>query len=143
MFRIGELSTRTGCKVETIRYYERSGILEPAGRTAAGQRVYTTVHHKRLNFVRKLRRLGFSLDEVRGLLRLVDESGHTCDDVREAAELHLSVVEERLLDLRRIRRVLSEMVASCRGGTVPECPLVEELYSAQAPDRAARGMATH
>lgn len=133
--RIGALSERTGCKIETIRFYEKAGIIQPAGRSRAGHRIYTVEHEKRLSFVRKARSLGFSLDEVRQLLRMVDETGHTCDEVRSAAEAHLRQVRERVADLRTIERVLAGMVKSCRGGDIPDCPVVEALYASSRPRR--------
>ena len=125
---IGALARRTGCKVETIRYYERIGILPAPPRNSGGQRRYRAWHLKRLNFVRRARDLGFTLADVRGLLRLVDEQGHGCDEVRTMALGHLSAVRARLADLKAMEAVLDEMVARCEGGKVPDCPIIDALY---------------
>ncbi len=125
---IGALAERTGCKVETIRYYERIGILPEPARNLGGQRRYADWHLKRLNFVRRARDLGFTLDDVRGLLRLVDEQGHGCAEVESMARRHLDAVRARLADLRAMEAVLKETVARCAGGAVPDCPIIEALF---------------
>ncbi|MEE8622708.1 MAG: helix-turn-helix domain-containing protein [Alphaproteobacteria bacterium] len=125
---IGALAERTGCKVETIRYYERIGILPEPARNLGGQRRYADWHLKRLNFVRRARDLGFTLDDVRGLLRLVDEQGHGCAEVEAMARRHLDAVRARLADLRAMEAVLKETVARCAGGAVPDCPIIEALF---------------
>ncbi len=125
---IGALAERTGCKVETIRYYERIGILPEPARNLGGQRRYADWHLKRLNFVRRARDLGFTLDDVRGLLRLVDEQGHSCAEVEAMAHRHLDAVRTRLADLRAMEAVLKETVARCAGGAVPDCPIIEALF---------------
>ena len=103
---IGTLAALTGCKPETIRYYEQVGVLSKPARTEGGQRRYEREHHQRLNFVRRARDLGFPLEEVRGLLRLVDEPGHTCAEVEKVARKHLDGVQSRLADLRALEGVL-------------------------------------
>ena len=81
-FPIGQLSRRSGVNIETIRFYERVGILPKPPRSQGGHRLYDEAHEKRLHFVRRSRELGFSLDEIRGLLRLVDGGRYTCSEVR-------------------------------------------------------------
>ncbi len=125
---IGTLARLTGCKVETIRYYERIGILPEPPRNSGGQRRYRAWHLKRLNFVRRARDLGFTLADVRGLLRLVDEQDHSCEEVRTMALGHLEAVRARLADLEAMETVLGEMVARCEGGKVPDCPILDALY---------------
>ncbi|MCZ6482640.1 MAG: helix-turn-helix domain-containing protein [Alphaproteobacteria bacterium] len=125
---IGTLARLTGCKVETIRYYERIGILPEPPRNSGGQRRYRAWHLKRLNFVRRARDLGFTLADVRGLLRLVDEQDHSCEEVRTMALGHLEAVRARLTDLEAMETVLGEMVARCEGGKVPDCPIIDALY---------------
>ena len=127
-FTIGVLSRRTGCKVETIRYYERIGILPAPGRSAGGHRLYDEDHLKRLTFVRRSRELGFTLDEIRTLLGLVDSGDVTCAEVKELTLRHAGEVRRKIADLRRMERVLKEMAAQCDGGIVPDCPIVEALY---------------
>lgn len=125
---IGELSKRTGCIIETIRYYERIGVMPAPPRTAGGHRIYDRDHLKRLNFVRRARALGFTLDQVRGLLALADERETSCAEVERLARAQLDQVRGRIDDLRRMDAVLDEMVARCAGGRVPECPILEALF---------------
>lgn len=125
---IGALAARTGCKTETIRYYERIGIMPRPPRTSGGQRRYRIDHLMRLNFIRRARALGFPLDEVRALLRLVDEDDHSCAEVEVLARGHLDSVRARIADLKAMEAVLEDMVARCAGGTVPDCPIIEALF---------------
>ena len=126
--RIGELAEQTGCKVETIRYYESVGVLPAPARNAGGHRRYTVEHLKRLNFVRRARFLGFSLVEVRNLLHLADERGQTCAEVEGLARAHRNEIRAKIKDLRALEEVLKNMVESCAGGTLPDCPIIETLY---------------
>ena len=125
-FSIGDLSKRTGVHTETIRYYERIGILPAPPRSGGGHRLYMDPHLERLVFIRRSRELGFTLDEIRNLLGLVEE-GHSCGDVQKAALDHLANVRRKIADLRRMERTLAETAARCAGGTAPDCPIVEVL----------------
>jgi MerR family mercuric resistance operon transcriptional regulator len=127
-FTIGEMSRRTHCKIETIRYYERIGLMPAPPRTHGGYRLYDTSHQKRLNFVRRGRELGFSLDRVRELLALAEGDGATCDEARETTLVHLADIEQKIADLGRMADVLREMAARCTGGNVPDCPILEALF---------------
>lgn len=98
---IGRLSKDTGTKVETIRYYERVGLLPAPARSAGGYRLYRVDHLKRLNFIRRARALGFSIDEIRTLLRLADERKRPCAEVRVVADAHLSDARARSPTSRR------------------------------------------
>lgn len=122
------LSKRTGCNIETIRYYERIGLLPTTLRTEGGYRLYQVVHLKRLNFIRRARELGFSLDEVRTLLQLADHHDRSCQEVRALAATHLEEVQVKLADLKIMERVLEAMIARCAHGTLPDCPLIEALF---------------
>src|SRR5499425_2399620 len=125
---IGQLSKHTGTNVETIRYYERVGLLAAPARSSGGYRLYRTEHLKRLNFVRRARALGFSIGEVRTLLRLADERKRPCVQVRVVAEAHLKDVRAKIADLRRMERVLKATVARCAEGRQSNCPVIEALY---------------
>ncbi len=83
---------------------------------------------KRLNFICRSRELGFTLKQVRGLLRLVDGGSYTCAEVREFTLDHVAVVKRKVADLRRLERVLKEMASQCEGGTVPDCPIIDTLF---------------
>ncbi|RWK61973.1 helix-turn-helix domain-containing protein [Mesorhizobium sp.] len=124
-----ELARRTGCNLETVRYYEKVGLLPEPPRTVAGYRNYGTAHERRLRFVLRARELGFSLDEIRELLRLVDERDQPCAEASAVAAGHLDDVRAKIADLKRMERVLKDVVAHCADGTLPECPLIETLFS--------------
>lgn len=127
-FSIGILSERSGVNVETIRYYEKIGVMPIPARSAAGYRVYDLDHLRRLHFVRRGRELGFSLDELRGLLDLVDGHAYTCGEVHELAIRHLADIRQKIRDLRRLEKVMSEMTAQCTRNKVPDCPIVDALF---------------
>ena len=128
--RRGELAKVTGCNLETIRYYEKIGIMPDPPRSVKGYRSYDDTHVKRLKFVMRSRDLGFTLEEVRGLLGLVDDQSRTCAEVQIIAEDHLSDVQTKIADLQRIERVLSETVARCTGDAAPECAVIDALLEA-------------
>lgn len=123
-----ELARRTGCNLETVRYYEKVGLLPEPPRTASGYRSYDSTHERRLRFVLRARELGFSLDEIRELLRLVDERDRPCAEARDVAAVHLADIRAKIADLRRMKRVFESVVAQCGDGTLPECPLIETLF---------------
>lgn len=126
-FPIGILSERSGVNIETIRYYERVGLLPKPQRSAAGYRLYRTADSDRLCFIRRARDLGFSLDEVRRLLDLADQKSRSCRRVHDIAVEHLAEVRAKIDDLRRMERVLATLVKACTQGTMPACPLLETL----------------
>lgn len=123
-----ELAQRTGCNLETVRYYEKVGLLPPPPRTRAGYRNYDATHERRVRFILRARELGFALEEIRELLHLADERDQPCADVRAVAAAHLDDVRAKIADLRRMERVLKDVVAQCGNGTQPECPLIETLF---------------
>ena len=137
-FVIGVLSKRTGCEVETIRYYERIGLLPAAARSPSRYRLYSLGHLKRLAFVRRARDLGFTLDEVRTLLGLADRRKRTCAEARTVGLRHLNDVRAKIADLKVIEKVLAEMVARCADGTLPDCPLIEALSTEPSQGRRRR-----
>jgi MerR family mercuric resistance operon transcriptional regulator len=130
---IGGLSKRTGVKIETVRFYERAGILPKPPRTAGGHRLYGQDHVKRLSFVRRSRELGFSLEKVRELLELIDGGRHTCDEVRAVTLEHLADVHRKIADLERLERTLAQVAGKCRGGKAPDCPIIEVLSDLAGP----------
>jgi len=122
-----DVARATGCNLETIRYYETAGIMPDPPRSAKGYRCYDSTHVRRLKFVMRSRDLGFSLEEIRGLLGLVDHRTQTCAQVQTVAESHLQDVQAKIADLRRIENVLSETVARCTGDAAPECAVIDAL----------------
>ncbi|GGJ56119.1 transcriptional regulator [Sphingopyxis bauzanensis] len=134
--QIGELSRRTGCNIETIRYYERIGLLPTPSRRGRF-RSYAREDVARLGFVRRARELGFTLDEVRALLGLANGGESRCADVRDLAASHLKDVRERIADLERMERVLADSVRACDAGLEPGCPLLDALGAGSRDAEAA------
>jgi MerR family mercuric resistance operon transcriptional regulator len=135
--RRAALARQTGCHLETIRYYEKIGLMPDPRRSGSGYRIYDDGHAARLWFILRARELGFSVEEIRGLLALVDGGRQTCAEVKRRTEKHLAGVRAKIADLRRIEKELARTVAQCSGRKVPEC-LVLEALSKPKPDRAHR-----
>lgn len=125
----GSLSANTGVNRETIRYYEKIGLMPNPARSSGGHRVYDQSDLKRLSFIRRSRELGFTLQEIRELLELVVGGAYTCADIRDRTLVHLDDVGKKIGDLQRMQRTLKTMAAQCDGGLVPDCPIVDALYS--------------
>ncbi len=125
----GDLARATGCNIETIRYYEKTGLLPDPPRTNAGYRIYSTAHTTRLRFILRARELGFSMEDIRGLLGLEDGAAPTCAEVKERTERHLADVRAKIADLRRIESVLAETAGRCSGADVPDCPVLDTIGS--------------
>ena len=132
---IGRLAETSGCHLETIRYYERIGLLRKPGRTTGGHRVYGVPAVSRLAFIRRARELGFTLQQIRTLLQLVDGGHYTCAQVRGIAVLHLADIRRKAADLRSIERSLADMAARCVGGRVPRCAVIDSLFGKDTPPR--------
>lgn len=128
---IGKLSKRSGVNIETIRYYEKIGVMPAPDRSASGYRVYGADHLKRLSFVRRSRQLGFSLDEIRGLLRLVDGHACACAEVQALTLNHVDEIRRKIADLKRLERVMAEMAAQCSGERALECAVIDALFDAR------------
>jgi MerR family mercuric resistance operon transcriptional regulator len=122
-----ELARATGCHLETIRYYEKTGMMPDPPRSKAGYRLYDDTHVSRLRFILRARELGFSIEDIRGLLDLMDGELQTCSEVKLRTESHLADVRVKIADLKRIEQVLAETAARCSGEDVPECPVLEAL----------------
>ena len=139
---IGQLSELTGVNIETIRYYEKIGLLPRASRAANGRRVYRAVEHRILAFVRRSRELGFSLNDIRALLRLGSPNKASCRDVRDIAAHHLAGVRAKIGDLCKLERLLATTVSQCSGTTAPECPVLDmlDIERAGSPDHSGRRM---
>jgi MerR family mercuric resistance operon transcriptional regulator len=124
----GELAKRTGCNAETIRYYEKIGVMPEPLRSASGYRQYDETHEQRLRFVMRGRELGFAIEDLKSLLNLVDRNAVSCGEVEKLAKLHLRSVRDKIDDLKRMERILSDTVRSCSGKDIPECPLIDTLF---------------
>ncbi len=124
----GALARQSGVNAETIRYYEKIGLLPEPPRSAGGHRLYGENLQRRLRFIHRCRRMGFTLDEIRELLSLVDREQISCERVQHIAEQHLDSIRARIRDLRRMQKSLAELVAQCSGDDVPDCPIIDVLY---------------
>ena len=124
---IGRLSKLTGVNVVTIRYHERIKMLPVPPRTAAGRRVYDAPDVRILAFIRRSRELGFSLNEIRALIRLGGPERASCRQVREIAAHHLKDIRTKIVDLRKLERLLAKTIAQCTGTTAPACPVLDIL----------------
>lgn len=135
MWGIGALSKQTACNIETIRYYEKIGLLPAASRSNGGHRVYHEIHRDRLLFIRQGRELGFSLDDVRELISLSGDRQRSCGEALTLVRRHLEVVEAKLSQLQVIRGALVAMADSCQtccpGARAPDCTIVEALAGQQ------------
>jgi Hg(II)-responsive transcriptional regulator len=134
---IGQVARRAGVGVETVRFYERQGLLEEPARKASGYRQYDEEVVARLRFIRRAKELGFSLREISGLLALRHDPTATRADVRRRAEAKIADIEAKVRDLQRMRDALLQLTATCRGhGSVGTCPILEAL--AGSPDEVIK-----
>ncbi len=129
IFTIGQVAAEAGVHVETVRYYQRIGLIAEPTRPPGSVRRYDQTAIERLRFVKRSQELGFSLDEVRQLLALDD--GQSCRETRQIAEHKLAVIEQRLVDLERMRKTLESLVGQCESGKRPRsCPIIASLSNA-------------
>jgi len=129
-YPIGAMSRQTGVNIETIRYYERIALMPKPDRTPSGNRQYSHDHLQRLSFIKRSRELGFSIDEIRAMLTMVDQDGVSCGDVHAMTIKHLAAVRQKIANLRKLERALSDMAAECARGDIPDCPIIETLFDA-------------
>ncbi|MCK5770671.1 MerR family transcriptional regulator [Algiphilus sp.] len=136
MRTIGRIATASGVGVETIRFYEREGLLPEPERSASGYRLYSDDAVARLRFIQRAKQLGFTLDEVRRLLTLADVAGPSAE-VRALAADKLAIIDARLRDLGRMREALADLVECCDGsGSAASCPIIHALVDGDdAPGR--------
>ena len=129
-FTIGQLAVRANCKVETVHYYEKSGLMPNPPRSSGGHRIYGFTHAKRLKFIRRSRELGFSIEQIRTLLRFIDEPDHSCGEVKVVATAQAREVQLKIDDLKRLKSALDKMVSQCKGENYPaeDCAIIDSLY---------------
>jgi DNA-binding transcriptional MerR regulator len=139
---IGQLGLATDTKIETIRYYEKIGLLPVPRRTSGNYRSYAGEHMQRLGFIRRARELGFSIEDVRELLKLAAHGEEPCEEVDQLTARHLETTEKKIEALTRLRRELRDTLDSCKGGRIAECRVIQALSPAPANrKKKARGSA--
>jgi len=132
MFKIGTLARNTNCQIETIRFYERIGLMPNPDRTESGHRVYGAEHEKRLSFMRRCRALDFSLGEIRTLLQTAEADNPSCAEVEKFSENHLKLIQGKIKDLRVMEKTMKNLLSECQVNRAPGCPLIEVLYEKPA-----------
>ncbi len=125
---IGDLARRAGCRVETVRYYERAGLMPDPPRTEGGHRIYEPDHMKRLSFIRRARELGFTLDQVRSFLDLADVGDFACADVKQMTLAHRIEVQKKIAGLKKLDLALADLAAKCEGDQGPDCAIFDALF---------------
>lgn len=124
---IGAAAARSGVPAKTIRYYESVGLVQAAGRRENGYRDYGPQDVETLRFIHRARSLGFSVKEVADLLALWRDRNRASADVREMAQRHVAEVDQRIEELRGLRRTLTRLIEQCHGDDRPDCPIIETL----------------
>ena len=136
---IGKLANSAGINLETVRYYERIGLMPEPGRTDGGHRNYAAMHVRRLTFIRRARELGFAIEDIRTLLELAEPGRVSCSEVQKIAARHLHNVRSKLADLAKMEKLLAKTVAQCSGNRSPACPIIEML---DTPRNGARELSS-
>jgi MerR family mercuric resistance operon transcriptional regulator len=129
---IGEMSRQTTVNIETIRYFEKIGMMPAPERSEGGNRQYSTDHLQRLFFIHRCRQIGFNQSEIKALLSMVDNKGVTCAEVHSITTEHIADIQQKIRDLRKLEKVLTQMTNECSRGDIPDCPIIETLFAAQA-----------
>lgn len=129
---IGQLARQTGTNAATIRYYETVGLLQPPRRSGGNYRYYSAQDQRRLVFVRRARELGFSIDQVRELIALGEQSEHECSSVDDVVKAHIADIARRVRDLQALQGELERMIGNCPGGRVADCRVLEALQPKSA-----------
>ncbi len=136
---IGQVARRAGVGVETVRFYEREGLLEEPPRRASGYRQYSEQVVARLHFIKRAQQLGFSLKEITELLRLRVDAQTSCEEVKQRTEAKIAEVERKLVELQRMRQALLQVASLCIGqGPTDRCPMLDALDQQETPEQAER-----
>lgn len=133
ILKTGDLAKRAGMNVETLRYYERKGLIEEPPRRMSGYREYPSDTVQQVRFIKRAQELGFSLREIKDLLSLRVEPGTTCSQVRQRGKKKIAEIQQKIADLQAIETALGKLVASCSGrGPATRCPILEHLNSSKS-----------
>jgi MerR family transcriptional regulator, mercuric resistance operon regulatory protein len=124
---IGDLSRLTGVNIQTIRYYERVGVLPAVPRKENGRRAFGPRETRTLAFIRRARELGFSLDDIRGMIEIGAPGDAPCVEVRDVAARHIKAIRGKIADLKRLERLLAPAIVKCSGERAPDCPIIDIL----------------
>jgi Cu(I)-responsive transcriptional regulator len=135
---IGEASRTSGVTQKMIRYYESIGLLGTVRRSANSYRVYTEADVHTLAFIRRARKLGFSIEQIQTLIALWRDKSRASGEVKAIAEAHIAALQAKIEELAAMRRTLEHLVACCHGDDRPDCPIIDDLAAA-SPDPAPRG----
>lgn len=128
----GSLAKKTRVNIETIRYYEKIGLMPDPPRTSGGHRTYDESFLFRLRFIRRCRELGFTIGELRELLAMVEGGDYSCAEVLENTRAHLERIKSKIKDLKRMEKTLKAISARCSGEDMPDCPIIEVLWQSPA-----------
>lgn len=131
-FSRGSLAKKTRVNIETIRYYEKIGLMPDPPRTSGGHRVYDESCLNRLRFIRRCRELDFTIVELRELLAMVEAGDYSCAEVLENTRAHLERIKNKIKDLKKMEKTLKTISARCSGKDVPDCPIIEDLWRTPA-----------
>lgn len=130
--KTGQVAAAAGVNIQTLRYYERRGILEEPERHASGYRDYPESAVQLVRFVKRSQELGFTLDEIEELLLLRDDATRSCTEVRDAAAVKIEDIEQKMKTLRAMKKALTTLVDTCQGkGSTRECPILESIDGAK------------
>lgn len=136
--KIGDIARITGLKVETIRFYEAEKLIAVPGRSGGNYRIYDAAHLGRLSFIKRSRDLGFTLDQVRELLRLADDPNRPCAEVDAITSSHVVEIDRKIADLQALRGELVRRLDSCEGQTIADCRIIEALSPTDGASRGTR-----
>lgn len=136
---IGQAADSSGVSAKMIRYYESTGLIEPAGRTASGYRVYAASDVHTLKFIRRARDLGFSVEQIQGLLGLWRDRSRASADVKAVAQEHVERLRQKVAELQAMIETLRDLAAKCSNNERPDCPILRDLEEGPQPDRAGTG----
>ena len=126
---IGKLSKKTGVNIETVRYYEKIGLIPKPYRSEGGNRLYNMEQVKRLAFIKRCRELGFPLDTIREFLKLADEKNFTCAEIADISQHHLQDIRAKIRDLKKIESHMKDMLSQCNKNNTPDCAFIEILFT--------------
>lgn len=128
LITIGKLSEKTGVNIETVRYYEKIGLIPKPHRSEGGNRLYNGEQVKRLAFIKRCRELGFPLDTVREFLKLVDEKSYTCAEIADISQQHLEDIRKKIRDLKKMESHMKNMLSQCKKDKTPDCAFIDILF---------------